>query len=115
LGPLGFAAGTVIVLFFFAGFVHVFDFLRELEDAVFDGINGGVEVDVVVVFIDGALLAFTGFLARVTDNRSARVKHVELEEELTLLKVYLLSICRTACAGPFAAYPEAVPDLRWAD
>jgi len=29
------------------------------------GVNGGMEVDVVVIFIDGSLLAFTDLLARM--------------------------------------------------
>ena len=69
LGPLGFAAGTVVVLFFFAGFVQVFHFLGEFEDAIFDGVDGGVEVDVIIVFVNRALLAFAGLLARVTDKK----------------------------------------------
>ena len=70
LGPLGFAPRAVVVFFLFAGFVEIFDFLGELEDAVFNGVDGGMEVDVVVIFIDGTLLAFAGLLTRVTDRMS---------------------------------------------
>jgi hypothetical protein len=66
---LGFAARAVVVLLFFTGFVHVFDLLGKFENAIFDGIDSGVKVDVVIVFIDGPLLAFTSLLARVSDKK----------------------------------------------
>ena len=70
LGPLGFAPRATVVFLFFAGLVEVFDFLCELEDAVFDSIDGGVEVDVIIIFVDWTLLAFAGFLARVANKMS---------------------------------------------
>ena len=65
LGPLGFAGWTVVILFFFTGLVHFFYFLGQAEYAVFDGVDCGVEVDVVVVFVYWALLSFADFLAGV--------------------------------------------------
>ena len=38
---------------------------------IFDGVDGGMEIDVVVVFIDRSLLAFANLLARMA--RSAPV------------------------------------------
>lgn len=59
----------MVVLLFFAGFVHVFDLLGEFEDAIFDGVDSGMEIDVVIVFVNGPLLAFSSLLARVTDMK----------------------------------------------
>ena len=77
LSPLRLATGTVVVLFLLAGLVEVLHFFGEMEDAVFYGIDGGVKVDVVVVFTNGALLPFTSFLSGVAvESRSVRTVEI---------------------------------------
>ena len=66
LSPLRLATGAVVIFFLLARLVEVLHFLGEVEDAVFDGVDSGVEVDVIVVFADRSLLAFAGFLSGVT-------------------------------------------------
>ena len=66
LCPLCLATRTVVVLFLLAGLVEVLHFFSKVEDAVFDSVYGGVEVDVVVVFANGSLLALAGLLSGVS-------------------------------------------------
>ena len=54
LGVLRLAAGAVVVFLLFGGLVQVGYFLGEVEDAVLDGVDGEVVVDVVVVSVDWA-------------------------------------------------------------
>ena len=54
LGILCFTSRAVVVFLFFGRLVEVGDFLGEVEYAVFDGVDGEMVVDVVVVAVDGA-------------------------------------------------------------
>lgn len=68
LRPLGSTSRTVVVFLFRRGFVCILDPFGEMIHSVLYGIDGSMEVDVVVVLIDGPYKSFTGFLARVSSS-----------------------------------------------
>lgn len=71
---LGQASWAVVVFLLFVGFVQILHPFGEVEDAVFDGVNGCVEVYIIVVLVDRPLLALTSFLTRMaTKNDQIRL------------------------------------------
>lgn len=63
LSPVGLATWAVVVFALFAGFVHILDLFGDVEDSVFDCVDGGVIVNIVVIFVDRAYRIFSGFLS----------------------------------------------------
>lgn len=62
LSPIGLATWAVVVFALFAGLVHVLDFFGDVEDSVFDGVDSGVIINIIVIFVDGAYRIFSGLL-----------------------------------------------------